>query len=144
MDKLDWKIRQFLVEQGYLFPITDSEIEYSLKKFNMEKIIEHLKRNAEQYRKEANEADNDMKSFVLYEKANREYRMVDFLQGTLPKLKEKTKVVHEDIAQGLFTIETEKFGTIDIYPKRPAAKIRKPQKWYRGQPATKIIKTLTD
>lgn len=27
MDNIDWKIRRFLVEEGYLFPVTDAEIE---------------------------------------------------------------------------------------------------------------------
>ena len=31
MDKLDWKIRRFLVDEGYLFPTTDAEIERALK-----------------------------------------------------------------------------------------------------------------
>lgn len=31
MDKLDSKIRQFLVDEGYLFPITDAEINRALK-----------------------------------------------------------------------------------------------------------------
>lgn len=31
MDKLDWKIRRFLVDEGYLFPQTDAEIERALK-----------------------------------------------------------------------------------------------------------------
>lgn len=31
MDKLDWKIRRFLVDEGYLFPQTDAEIERAIK-----------------------------------------------------------------------------------------------------------------
>lgn len=31
MDELDWKIRRFLVDEGYLFPKTDAEIERALK-----------------------------------------------------------------------------------------------------------------
>lgn len=32
MDNLDKKIRAFLIDEGYLFPVTDLEIENSIKK----------------------------------------------------------------------------------------------------------------
>lgn len=38
MDKLDWKIRRFLVDAGYLFSQTDAEIERALKEVEM---LEH-------------------------------------------------------------------------------------------------------
>ena len=38
MDELDWKIRRFLVDTGYLFPSTDAEIERALKEVKM---LEH-------------------------------------------------------------------------------------------------------
>lgn len=40
MDKLDWKIRRFLVDEGYLFPQTDAEIERALKELHQMFIVE--------------------------------------------------------------------------------------------------------
>lgn len=34
MDKFDWKIRRFLVDEGYLFPQTDAEIERAFKELD--------------------------------------------------------------------------------------------------------------
>lgn len=45
MDDLDRKIRFVLVQEGYLFPITDAEIEWALKEVEMEESIKAL-RNA--------------------------------------------------------------------------------------------------
>lgn len=39
MDNFDKKIRAFLVEQGYLFPVTDSEIEKALKEVDCNHVI---------------------------------------------------------------------------------------------------------
>lgn len=38
MDKFDKKVRQFLVEEGYLFPETDAEVERSLAELETLKI----------------------------------------------------------------------------------------------------------
>lgn len=38
MDNLDKKIRAFLVEEGYLFPVTDQEIEQALKELERSEI----------------------------------------------------------------------------------------------------------
>ena len=39
MDDFDFKIRQYLVEEGYLFPITDSEIEQALREVEEANVI---------------------------------------------------------------------------------------------------------
>ncbi len=111
----------------------------------MDNYIQHLHNNAEQYRKEANEHNNDIAAFALYEKANREYRMIDFLQSTLPKIKEmKTaKIIKQDLIHGLFIVEFDGIGIVDIYPKKPAAKVRKPQKWHKFNSYEKFINKIT-
>lgn len=111
----------------------------------MDSYIQHLHANAEQYRKQAQESDNDLKAFALYEKANREYRMVDFLKHTLPKIKElaTAKIIKQDLVHGLFIVEFDGVGIVDIYPKKPAAKVRKPQKWHKFAGYEKFINKIT-
>lgn len=47
MDALDRKIRFALVQDGYLFPVTDAEIEWALKETEMEESLKAFKNSME-------------------------------------------------------------------------------------------------
>lgn len=85
-------------------------------------------RKSEELRKKAEQEDNDLKALGIYTKVIREERSERF-EKYLPQLQEKYDV-REDIADK-FTIETEKFGTVDFFPKANKILIRKRNKWIK-------------
>lgn len=97
-------------------------------------------KKSEEFHKQANEEDNDLKALGLYTKSLREGRLENFQQVYLPLLLKKGYEVAEDNHK--YTIDTyDKYGILDFFPKKNSLLIRKQNSWKR--PGLQwIIKTL--
>lgn len=87
--------------------------------------------NSEEYKKQAEQEENDFKALSLYNKSLREGRLERFQQSFLPVLLKKGYEVAEDNHK--YTIETnDMFGVIDFFPKKNNLLIRKDNKWIKS------------
>ena len=85
--------------------------------------------------------DNDIKSFALQCKALRESRSERFIEDWLPVLSKRYSI--EQRTNGSYSINTQKYGIIDYFPKANKLLVRKDNKWIK--PALKwIINNLTN
>lgn len=73
--------------------------------------------------------DNDIKRFALYCKLIRENRSERFLEDYLPALMLRYSTTHRD--NGSYSIITQKYGTLDYFPKANKLLIRKENKWIK-------------
>jgi len=95
-------------------------------------------KKSEELKSQSQQEDSDTKSFGLLCKSLREKRSEKFVEGWLEPLKLRYDVVENNHK---FTIVTQKYGTIDYFPKANSVLIRKDNQWIK--PGLKwIIKFL--
>jgi hypothetical protein len=90
-------------------------------------------KKSEELRQEANKLDNDLAYLGAMNKVMREERFERALPW-LDELKKAPKVISidQDASGTKFTINTEKFGIIDYFPKANKVLIRKQNSWKTG------------
>lgn len=97
-------------------------------------------KTSEQLQHQASKEDNDFRSLALLTKALRENRSERFIEDWLPVFMRMYPV--EARLNGSYSITTQKFGTIDYFPKANKVLIRKTNKWIK--PGLKwLISNLT-
>jgi len=84
-------------------------------------------KKSEQLKLDAQEEENDIKSFGIMCKSLREQRFEKFDEVFLTRLKEKYTV--ENDGSSKFTIYTKDFGILDYFPKANKILIRKENRW---------------
>lgn len=85
-------------------------------------------KKSEELREQAAKADNDLAAMGLYNKALREERVEKF-GAWYDKLLRSDKVISISEQGGKFTINTDKYGIIDYFPKANKLLIRKENEW---------------
>lgn len=90
-----------------------------------------MKKRSEELKHQAACEENDLKAMGILNKALREKRNESFEEKWLEKLTKnenvKEVIFHDNSAK--YLIVTEKFGTIDFFPKANNLLIRKDNKW---------------
>jgi hypothetical protein len=72
--------------------------------------------------------ENDLKALGIQKKLTREIKNDKFLDHWLPQIQAKTKVII-DPKMDKYTLQLEKHGIVDYFPKSNRLLIRKTNKW---------------
>lgn len=85
-------------------------------------------KKSEELELEAQKEENDIKAFAIYKKAEREKNLESFQDKVFPDL---VKVVGSVRLRdnGSYTFRSEKYGTVDYYPKSDKLLIRGRNSW---------------
>lgn len=86
-------------------------------------------KKSEEFIRQSQEEDNDIKSFALLCKALREKRSEKFVEDFLPVLSTQYSIFLRKNES--YSIITAKYGTIDYFPKANKLLIRKDNKWIK-------------
>lgn len=99
-------------------------------------------KKSEELFKEANEHENDYKSWNLYSKAKRQKKFEMFEENILPILKEKYQVEYSEQFYKFIIDTGNNYGVIDYFAKSNKILIRQTNTWIKVDDLNWLIKNL--